>query len=72
MPGFDRTGPMGTGPRTGRGLGRCNPGKDSQNNNHEELNQPEGLYGRGMARRGMRNRLSGRNAGWGRRFRGGQ
>ncbi|MBW1860634.1 MAG: DUF5320 domain-containing protein [Deltaproteobacteria bacterium] len=23
MPGFDRTGPLAEGPRTGRGLGRC-------------------------------------------------
>jgi hypothetical protein len=23
MPGYDRTGPVGAGPRTGRGLGRC-------------------------------------------------
>ncbi len=23
MPGFDRTGPMGEGPKTGRQLGRC-------------------------------------------------
>ena len=26
MPGFDGTGPMGEGPLTGRGLGRCGPG----------------------------------------------
>jgi len=25
MPGFDRTGPLGQGPMTGRGLGYCNP-----------------------------------------------
>jgi hypothetical protein len=24
MPGFDRTGPQGAGPRTGRGMGYCN------------------------------------------------
>ena len=23
MPGYDKTGPLGQGPRTGRGLGRC-------------------------------------------------
>ena len=23
MPGYDRTGPVGAGPRTGRGVGRC-------------------------------------------------
>jgi hypothetical protein len=27
MPGFDRTGPMGTGPGTGRGLGPCGAGR---------------------------------------------
>lgn len=26
MPGFDRTGPMGMGPRTGGGFGLCGPG----------------------------------------------
>jgi hypothetical protein len=26
MPGFDRTGPMGQGPRTGGGFGDCGPG----------------------------------------------
>ncbi len=26
MPGFDRTGPLGAGPRTGRGLGFCGGG----------------------------------------------
>ncbi len=26
MPGFDRTGPMGQGSRTGRGMGYCPPG----------------------------------------------
>ena len=24
MPGFDQTGPLGQGPRTGKNLGRCN------------------------------------------------
>ena len=27
MPGFDRTGPSGQGPRTGRGLGPCGGGQ---------------------------------------------
>jgi hypothetical protein len=27
MPGFDRTGPLGEGPRTGRGLGKCGKAK---------------------------------------------
>jgi len=28
MPGFDRTGPLGRGPRTGLGQGRCRPRRD--------------------------------------------
>jgi hypothetical protein len=27
MPGFDRTGPFGGGPRTGRGMGHCGRGR---------------------------------------------
>ncbi len=27
MPGYDSTGPMGEGPKTGRGLGRCGKAK---------------------------------------------
>jgi hypothetical protein len=30
MPGEDRSGPLGKGPRTGRGLGRCGPGTTRQ------------------------------------------
>ncbi|MBW2600687.1 MAG: DUF5320 domain-containing protein [Deltaproteobacteria bacterium] len=30
MPGFDRTGPMGEGPKTGRQLGRCNSKQQTQ------------------------------------------
>jgi len=30
MPRFDRTGPQGKGPKTGRGLGRCLDNKQSQ------------------------------------------
>ena len=29
MPGFDRTGPMGAGPKTGGGWGACNPSQRS-------------------------------------------
>lgn len=28
MPGYDKTGPMGRGPMTGRGAGYCRPGED--------------------------------------------
>ncbi|HKK10347.1 MAG TPA: DUF5320 domain-containing protein [Bacteroidales bacterium] len=58
MPGFDRTGPEGEGPMTGRKQGRCT-GRD-------EEQRPEGR-GLGLGR-GRRNR--GRGKGQGRRFRG--
>jgi hypothetical protein len=37
MPGGDRTGPQGEGPRTGRGLGDCAPRKDKDGNVIEPL-----------------------------------
>ena len=40
MPARDTTGPLGAGPRTGRGLGRCNPKNDSE----------QSFYGRGRSR----------------------
>ena len=30
MPGLNKTGPEGQGPKTGRGLGRCNPDFDEK------------------------------------------
>ncbi len=30
MPGLDRTGPLGEGPRTGRGTGRCGTGQGTR------------------------------------------
>lgn len=58
MPGFDRKGPEGEGPMTGRKQGRCNE--------RDEEQRPEGR-GLGLGR-GRRNR--GRGKGQGRRFRG--
>jgi len=59
MPGGDRTGPAGFGPRTGRGMGYCNgyqvPGY---------MNGP--VYGRGFGR--AYGRGFGRGAGWGYRY----
>ena len=57
MPGRDRTGPLGAGPRTGRGMGYCSgydlPGYASQTTGvYSRL----GLGGRG-AGRGWRNRF---------------
>ena len=63
MPGFDRTGPLGLGPRTGWGLGPCGGGR---------------AWGRGGRGRwfgrffgGFRNRFGGGGRGWGSGFGGG-
>jgi hypothetical protein len=62
MPGFDKTGPLGKGTRTGRGFGKCNP---AQGENPDENSEP--LFGRGMGRgRGGRGRGLGRGMGRGR------
>lgn len=57
MPGFDRSGPDGAGPMTGRAMGRCTG------------NQPaDGMYGRGTGRGAGRGAGygAGRGAGYGR------
>jgi hypothetical protein len=57
MPGGDRTGPRGAGPRTGRGMGYCNgndwPGFTNQGPNFRSW---YGFGGRGGGR-GWRNRF---------------
>jgi len=59
MPGFNRTGPMGEGALTGRGLGRCNPKNENQDDN---ITQADFRRGRGFGRgRGLRRRNRG---GW--------
>ncbi|MBN1336699.1 MAG: DUF5320 domain-containing protein [Deltaproteobacteria bacterium] len=50
MPGFDRTGPLGRGPMTGRGLGPCGGGA---------------RYGRGGGWGGGRGGRGWARAGWG-------
>ena len=73
MPGYDRTGPAGAGPHTGRGVGRCrrpsektrsvedpNQGKDTEENGRRRA----GGRGRGSGK-GERGR--GRGRGMGRR-----
>ena len=50
MPRFDRTGPMGQGSQTGRGLGRCNPkNKDTDNDNQKNVFPLRGM-GSGLGR----------------------
>jgi hypothetical protein len=53
MPGLNQTGPMGQGPKTGRGMGRCNP--DNKGKTDDEILQnkdsslePEQRLGRGL------------------------
>ena len=63
MPRFDGTGPRGTGPVTGRGMGYCNPaGARAQ--------QGQGWVGRGGGTGGGfgRGRSGGRRRGSGRAF----
>lgn len=47
MPGFDRTGPEGQGPRTGRQMGKCV--KPDEENSTDDNQSGRGL-GRGMGR----------------------
>jgi hypothetical protein len=59
MPGFDRSGPIGQGSQTGRGMGKCNP----------DVTSTEQFYGfgRGMGcRRGFAAGCGGTGRGWGR------
>jgi hypothetical protein len=70
MPGFDGTGPEGRGPRTGRGLGKCNPDNTNPNTDTAENDDfpPYGRgrgYGRGNGR-GPAGRGRGRGFGFGR------
>ena len=53
MPGFDSTGPMGKGSRTGRGLGKCNP-KNEVTEDNIAMNE---FRGRRRPGRGLANRL---------------
>jgi len=48
MPNFDKTGPMGKGTQTGRGMGNCN----TENSIKEETKEAFGL-GRGGQPRGL-------------------
>ncbi|MFH1436870.1 MAG: DUF5320 family protein [Pseudomonadota bacterium] len=70
MPGFDRTGPLGGGPMTGGGFGRCNPASRGRNfsGNLAGRGAGRGLApwggGRGRARGGGRGRGGGCGWGW--------
>ncbi|MGQ9846893.1 MAG: DUF5320 domain-containing protein [Bacteroidales bacterium] len=74
MPGFDRTGPMGQGPMTGRRMGRCTNFGANQKKQDTTTNQNQDsldtIQGRGF---GLGRGRAGRGFGLGRqnRFRGG-
>ena len=61
MPNRDGTGPLGKGPRTGRGLGRC----AEDNKNNEPLNRGNG---RGKHWGNHAGRGFGHGQGWRHRF----
>lgn len=58
MPKLDGTGPSGKGPKTGRGLGKCNPSSDNKELNNNLPRRP--LHLRGLGLKGKR-RLSNQN-----------
>ncbi|MFW5657389.1 MAG: DUF5320 domain-containing protein [Bacteroidota bacterium] len=53
MPGFDRTGPMGEGSRTGRVLGKCTGNQLSEKESND-IPGPGRGQGRGMRRKNGR------------------
>ena len=61
MPGLDRKGPQGDGPRTGRGLGKCNDDKDTAQNETPQ----RGIGRGGEPRGGGRGRGRGQGGGGG-------
>lgn len=73
MPGEDKKGPQGEGPRTGRGLGRCRPNKTQTDRSvNQRDTPPERGFGKGRrqglgaGRRSSRGSGSGRGRGAGR------
>ena len=76
MPGFNKTGPVGQGPMTGRRMGRCtNFGaskKDNESTSSENRTErePENLTGRGFGF-GRGSGFRGRGLRFRNRFRGG-
>jgi len=57
MPGRDRTGPMGAGPRTGRGMGFCSGSQQPDLADQTAGFQGRLGFGRGGAGRGWRHRF---------------
>ncbi len=68
MPGFDKTGPAGQGPATGRRMGRCRTENTAQT---EEIGTGRGRGNGRRLRIGGNQEMTGRGNGMGRKFRGG-
>jgi hypothetical protein len=64
MPQGDGTGPTGKGPRTGRGLGRCQ-GQDASNAGDQVRSGPIGRFLFNRGGKGGRGKGRGRGSGWG-------
>ncbi len=73
MPGFNRRGPMGQGPMTGRKMGKCTDfgakinKEEITSDEDQNQKQPENFQGRGFGFRGKR---GGRGMGFQNRYRG--
>jgi len=68
MPGYDRTGPVGNGPRTGRGRGRCRQAAERTRSVEDPYQGEDGggngrPWGRGFGN-GGRGRRRGFGMGW--------
>ena len=66
MPGFNKTGPAGMGPMTGRGRGNCNPSQTAYDRTTAE---GPGNFGPSYAQGFGRSQGSGRGRGFGSGFR---
>jgi hypothetical protein len=70
MPGFDRTGPEGQGPQSGKRMGRCSPDNQNQSSNSLPGRALRGLFRRGKSgNKGFRHgNKRGNGRGFGRKF----
>ncbi len=66
MPNFDKTGPQGKGPKTGRGQGKCQE-EQPQENSAQDQNQREFKRRQGQDEYPRRGQKAGRGFGRGRR-----
>lgn len=65
MPGFNRLGPLGEGPMTGRKMGRCNPPNSEKSNAGLFTDSADSKKPEAIERGHGRGRCMGRGHGWG-------